>query len=94
MEKKKVTCIKDCFNKDGNFNDKYSPFFYRDNNPSIHSLLFDEDGYAISEAVTEVEKLIEENNWNWKCDAVKYYYAHDSIDYQCGDYPAIFAWHG
>lgn len=56
---KKVTNIKDCFDKDGNFIDNYSPFFYSDNNPSIHSLLFDEDGYAISEAVIKVEKLIE-----------------------------------
>ena len=30
----------------------------------------------------EVENLINENNWSWSCDAVKYFYFGD-IDHGC-----------
>lgn len=77
--KNKIMCVKDCFDKNGNFIDNYNPFYEKNERPSIYEQLYEEDGYAIHESVAEVEKLINKNKWNWKSDAVKYYYAYHNI---------------
>lgn len=80
--------INQCFDEEGNFVDHVNPF--QDCDHPVIQFLFDSDGYATK--TREVEKLINENNWSWKCDAVKYFYSRD-IDHGCkGNYTAVFAW--
>lgn len=91
---KKYNKIKDCFDKDGNFIIKgFDPYRVGDDTDEqeLKNYLFDEDGYALHDA--DIVQLLHKNNWNWTCDAIKYYYSSVCIDANCGNnYTAIYAW--
>ena len=61
-----------------------------DDNDPLYLALFDEKGRATRN--DEVYTLIAKHNWEFDCDAVKYYYSHE-FDTGCkGNYTAIYAW--
>lgn len=95
MKKKKITCVKDCFDENGMFAYKFDPYDdgEDDGEDGIFAQLFDIEGYVNYDAWQEVLKLIRENKWNFECDAVKYYYS-EMIDTGCdgSGYTAVYGW--
>lgn len=87
--------IEDCFDKNGNFViPNFDPYRVKEDNineQELYSYLFDEDGYALHDG--DIVDILHKNNWNWTCDAIKYYYAAECIDANCkGNYTAVYAW--
>ncbi|MCQ2232452.1 MAG: hypothetical protein MJZ30_11455 [Paludibacteraceae bacterium] len=86
--------IEDCFDENGDFIIKgFNPYHVGDDpdEKELYDFLFDEDGYAIRDI--ELVNVIHKNNWNWTCSAVRYYYAANCIDANCGgNYSAVYAW--
>lgn len=92
---KTFNTVADCFDDTGNFIiPEFDPFRVPDNDPdkkALRDYLFDEDGYALHDG--DIVDLLHKKNWNWTCDAIKYYYAGECIDANCkGNYSAIYAW--